>query len=196
MSDPVEKAEKPQDAAGKTACIVRIAYRQLSIMTGCEDPTKPAPIVVDDVKSFSCTARILRLPVVVSVTSTVSDLYTSLKESHSAVATTLNNAEDILGGVAKAVEPATSKIGATLETPLRSIDSAICGGLDYLEEKAPDISQPAGEFYEVFVSYIRCAYRVTIQYYSVFFESMREKMGQLTANEETNGKETPKSKKD
>ena len=104
---------------------------------------------------FVCKNRLMNLPIIASFNSSISEAYTSVKTSNSTVEKILNHTEDGLNEGAKIVSPVALKIGETLEEPLKTIDSAICHGLDYLEEKVPSVKLPPGELYENVGEYIK-----------------------------------------
>lgn len=125
-------------------------------MSGLNDPcmTSNEGSVVES-NSLGCTRRILQLPIFATFKATVSNMYNSVKESNEVVSSILVTTEEGLEQGVKLVEPVTQKIGSTLETPLHIVDNVLCQGLDYLEEKVPQITASSGMFLTNLGSFFR-----------------------------------------
>ncbi|KAI4494852.1 hypothetical protein M0804_001053 [Polistes exclamans] len=102
-----------------------------------------------------CTRRLFRLPIFLSVSSSFCQAYTTIKESHQSVTTIFENVENGLSKSAEYVRPLTNQIHETLETPIKTIDSFVCVGLDFMEEKVPSIKSPPYEIYQNISNNIR-----------------------------------------
>lgn len=133
--------------------IVRIAYRQLSIMTGMSDLAEPKVVngnklTKEENGYMVCTKRFFRLPIFLSAMSSMCHAYTTIKQSHESVTTVFDSVESGLSKGVEYVSPITNRIGETLERPLKTIDNAVCISLDFLEEKVPPIKLSLHEIYE------------------------------------------------
>lgn len=158
--------------------IVSIAYSQLSMMKGMRDLAEPT-ITKEDNNEMACTRRFFRLPIFVSVTSALCHTYKTIKESHETVTTVFDNVEN---GLSKGVEyasPLTNRIGETLETPLKTVDNAVCVGLDFLEEKLPSIKLPPYEIYENLTNNIRQVISSVVQTSVILFGNIVRQVDQL-----------------
>lgn len=94
----------------RPAGIAKIAYRQASVMTRCESPTKRKIVVVakEESKNF------FQLPIIESITSTFCNAYTTVKQSNQTIT-------NILDGTEKNIGKGTELIGSSIEK-LPSID--------------------------------------------------------------------------
>ncbi|KAK2575639.1 hypothetical protein KPH14_011902 [Odynerus spinipes] len=167
--------------------IVRIAYRQLSIMTGMRDlaELKAADenkLTKAEENYMVCTRRFFRLPVFVSVTSSLCHAYTTVKQSHESITTVFDSVENGLSKGAEYVSPLTNRIGETLETPLKTVDNAVCIGLDFLEEKVPSIKLPPYEIYEKMSSSVRQATSSVVNTCVILFTNIVGQMDRLEAS--------------
>ncbi|KAL0100503.1 hypothetical protein PUN28_019661 [Cardiocondyla obscurior] len=120
-------------------------------MCGTQDPTAPISITTNandaDARGMVCTRRLLRLPVLATVTSTFSGVYQATRNSHESVATILGHAENGMRTGLEFVSPVTGTIAGLLEAPLKIVDDALCLGLDFVEEKLPSVKLPPGQIY-------------------------------------------------
>ncbi|XP_015111065.1 perilipin-1 [Diachasma alloeum] len=165
--------EKSSDGEQTNSKFVNIAYRQSSLISGNNEPTPTEKSTEEP--NFQFPTRIKNLPIISGLTSTVSGAYDSLKKSHATVESILTATEEHLQEGAKIMNPVTSTIGNALEEPLKTIDSAICGGIDYLEEKVPQLKDS------------------TVQYSNSIIETVRDTLENLGKADETPGesKEPP-----
>lgn len=122
-----------------------------------EDPTIPPPVKNENIEEngMICTRRLLGLPLFTSVGSFISNSYTSIKTSHDFVTLAFDNTENQLNRGLEFISPFTNKIQDILETPLKSIDSAVCVGLDYFDKQIPSTTLPSTESYDNLFNYIR-----------------------------------------
>ncbi|XP_036145201.1 perilipin-1 isoform X1 [Monomorium pharaonis] len=122
---------------------------QLSIMRGTRDPvapkaTKPRNV---DARGMVCTRRLLGLPVLATVTSAFCGAYAAARGSHESIAAVLGYAENGMRAGLEFAGPVTGRIAGLLETPLKTVDNAVCVGLDFVEEKVPSVKLPPGQIY-------------------------------------------------
>lgn len=111
-------------------------------MCGTHDPTVPtsvAPGADVDAHNMVCLHRLLELPLFAAVTSALRDAYIITKGSHEAVGTILGHAEDGMRASLEYASPVTGRLAGALETPLKTMDNAVCIGLDFVEERMPSV---------------------------------------------------------
>ncbi|XP_039280924.1 lipid storage droplets surface-binding protein 1 [Nilaparvata lugens] len=92
--------------------------------------------------------RVAKLPVVESTWNAASGMYSKVKESNSFFNNVLSTAESTMQSAVQATQPITQSITDKLEKPIKSVDSVLCSGLDYVEDKIPGIKSPPSEMYE------------------------------------------------
>lgn len=128
-------------------------------MCGIMDPCAPSldSNLVNEKHVSNSARRLFGFPVFSSITSTMSNAYSSIKQSHVTVASVLNATEEGLGKGFEMVSPITETIGSTLETPLKSVDNVVCMGLDFLEENVPMITRSSTSFIDMMGTYFRFA---------------------------------------
>ncbi|XP_015172809.1 PREDICTED: perilipin-1-like [Polistes dominula] len=161
----MDNSESSFEIKETPSSIVRIAYRQLSLMTGMNDLANPTLSNNDDKLNkkeekescIICTLRFFRLPIFVSVSSSLFQAYTTIKESHQSVTTIFESVENGFNKSAEYVRPLTNQIHDTLEIPIKTIDTFVCVGLDFMEEKVPSIKSPPYEIYQNISNNIRLA---------------------------------------
>lgn len=191
----MQDSEKTDDAVEPPVGIVRIAYRQLSIMTGIPDPTEPPASKALPAKSnngFAAADCLFQLPIVASLASTISGAYASVKGSHETVATVLNFAEDGLDESAKLVAPVTEKIGSALEKPLKSVDAALCHGLELLTANVPSIALPPAQIFESVKNYFRNIISTALEFCDALYGKFSPSIDQ---GEDSKSRETKKDTK-
>ncbi|KAK9509738.1 hypothetical protein O3M35_006988 [Rhynocoris fuscipes] len=88
--------------------------------------------------------RVAQLPLVESTVNMCCNIYDKVKESNAIVNSVLTTAEEKVKQAGETAQPLTAK----LEGPIKKVDSMLCTGLDFVEEKVPCIKLPPGELYE------------------------------------------------
>lgn len=119
-------------------------------MCGITDPTVSTdvvPVIAETDGSMMCIRRILNLPIFASLTSAFRTAYAVTKDSHETVTSILNRAEDGMRAGLDLAKPITSTIGGVLETPLKTVDNAVCVGLDFVEERIPSVTESSYQSY-------------------------------------------------
>ncbi|XP_047348036.1 perilipin-1-like [Vespa velutina] len=168
--------------------IVRIAYRQLSIMTGMNDLANPTSnndnklIKKEEESCMVCTRRFFRLPIFLSVTSTLCQTYRTVKESHESVTIVFDSLENGLSKGAEYISPMTNRIGETLETPMKTVDNFVCIGLDFLEEKVPSIKLSPYEMFQNISNNIRHVASSTMNTFVIMLSNIIGHVDQLEAS--------------
>nr|XP_050848145.1 perilipin-1-like [Vespula vulgaris] len=168
--------------------IVRIAYRQLSIMTGTNDLANPMSnnnnklIKKEEDSCMICTRRFFRLPIFLSVTSSFCQAYETVKKSHESVTIVFDSLENGLSKGAEYIGPMTNRIGETLETPMKTVDNFVCIGLDFLEEKVPSIKLPPYEIFQNISNNIRLLASSTVNTFVIMFSNIVGYVDQLEAS--------------
>ncbi|XP_012265027.2 lipid storage droplets surface-binding protein 1-like isoform X1 [Athalia rosae] len=163
MTGNAEKPETSSNVIQKSTAfsIVYIAYGEVSTMRGVKG--QPAPYGRDssgeaDVdksgKEYECIGRIAKIPSFESRSMMMSNLYSSVKQSHEIAQTMFDNVAEGFSKSAEVMSPVTAKIGETLEGPLRAIDNVVCTGLDFLEENIPSVKLPPEQMYECSKDYV------------------------------------------
>lgn len=175
----MDNSESSFEIRETPSSIVCIAYRQLSIMTGMNDLATPTLsnndnklIKKEEESCIICTRRLFRLPIFLSVSSSFCQAYTTIKESHQSVTTIFENVENGLSKSAEYVRPLTNQIHETLETPIKTIDSFVCVGLDFMEEKVPSIKFPPYEIYQNISNNIRLAASSIMNIFFITFSNI------------------------
>ncbi|XP_014615923.1 PREDICTED: perilipin-1-like [Polistes canadensis] len=175
----MDNSESSFEIRETPSSIVRIAYRQLSIMTGMNDLATPTLsnndnklIKKEEESCIICTRRLFRLPIFLSVSSSFCQAYTTIKESHQSVTTIFENVENGLCKSAEYVRPLTNQIHETLETPIKTIDNFVCVGLDFMEEKVPSIKSPPYEIYQNISNNIRLAASSIMNIFFITFSNI------------------------
>lgn len=151
-------------------------------MKGMRDVAEPTTITKEDNNGMVCTRRFFRLPIFVSVTSALCHTYKTVKESHETVTTVFDNVENGLSKGMEYASPLTNRIGETLETPLKTVDNAVCVGLNFLEEKLPSIKLPPYEMYENLTNNIREVISSVVQTSVILFGNIVRQVDQLKAS--------------
>lgn len=125
--------------------------QQLSVMCGTREPIGSASSASTDAdanaQDMVCTRRLLDLPLLTAVTSAFRNAYAVTKGSHEAVAMIFGYAEDGVHASLQFASPVTDRVADVLKTPLKTVDGAVCVGLDYVEEKVPSVKLPPGQIY-------------------------------------------------
>ncbi|CAH1390897.1 unnamed protein product [Nezara viridula] len=89
-------------------------------------------------ESFS---KVAQIPIVECTINKASEMYSKLKGASETVNSVLTTAENTVRNAAQSAQPVTSK----LEGPIKKVDSVLCSGIDFVEEKIPAIKLPPGE---------------------------------------------------
>nr|AHA90812.1 lipid storage droplet binding protein 3 [Eurygaster maura] len=85
--------------------------------------------------------KVSQIPIVECTINKASEMYSKLKGSSETVNSVLTSAENTVKHAALTAQPVTSK----LEGPMKKVDSVLCLGIDFVEEKIPAIKLPPGE---------------------------------------------------
>lgn len=124
-------------------------------MTGTKDLASPTSnngnnklTKKEEESCMVCTGCFFRLPIFLSVTSSLCQAYKTVKRSHESVTIVFDSLEDGLSNGAEYVSPMTNLISETLKTPMKTIHNFVCIGLDFLEEKVPSIKLPPYETFQ------------------------------------------------
>ncbi|XP_063993082.1 uncharacterized protein LOC135170868 [Diachasmimorpha longicaudata] len=165
--------DKSGDGEQPASKFVDIAYRQSTVIAGSNDPPSTEKPTEDS--NFVFPTRLKNNPIVSGLTSKVSGAYDSLKKSNARVESILTFTEEHLQEGVKIISPVTNTIGNALGEPLKTIDSALCDSIDYLEEKVPQLKDS------------------TVQYSNSIVETVRGKLGNVVKSDETSeSREPPK----
>ncbi|XP_075214367.1 lipid storage droplets surface-binding protein 1-like [Lycorma delicatula] len=94
--------------------------------------------------TISAVSRVSKLPVVENTINAATNVYSMVKDYNPMVTTVFNKAENVVNTAKEVVQPIT----AQFEGPIKKVDSVMCSGLDYVEEKIPQIKLQPHEMYE------------------------------------------------
>ncbi|XP_011689799.1 PREDICTED: perilipin-1-like [Wasmannia auropunctata] len=179
-----ETSSPRAEVSERPSAIVRIAYHQLSVMCGTRDPTAPRVAAANagdaDARGMVCTRRLLGLPVFATVTSAFCGAYTAVRGSHETVATLLGYAENGMRAGLEFASPVTGRVAGLLETPLKSVDGAVCVGLDFVEEKVPSVKLPPGEIYSNVKDGVRNIFTSALETLRLLFGGTKDRIEDLS----------------
>lgn len=111
-------------------------------MCGTHEPAKPTSVVPAsdaDAEGLTCLHRLWQAPLIATVTSALRDAYIVAKGSHEAVGMILGHAEDGMRAGLEFASPVTGRLAGALETPLKTVDNAVCVSLDFVGERMPSV---------------------------------------------------------
>ncbi|XP_050466864.1 perilipin-1-like [Cataglyphis hispanica] len=183
MTDPDETS---REINLRTSSIVRIAYHQLSVMCGTHDPTLPTNVAAEaNARNMTCTRRLLALPVFASVSSALRNAYVITKNSHESIAAILSSAEDGVRAGCEFTSPVTGKIADVLETPFKTIDNAVCVGLDFVEEKIPSVKLPPDQIYASMKDGVRNMFTSALEMLRFLFGGTKNQIEDLSVANKT-----------
>ncbi|XP_011647850.1 uncharacterized protein LOC105433997 [Pogonomyrmex barbatus] len=190
-------SETSREISETLSAIVRIAYRQSSIMCGTHDPIAPVNDAAAnagdaDARGMECTRRLLGLPLFATVTSAFCGAYTAVRGSHESVATILGYVENGMHTSLDFASPVTDKVAGILETPLKAVDSAMCASLDFVEEKIPSVKLPPGQIYENMKDSVRNIFTSAFEVLRPLFGGPKNRIEDLSIASETAQKEIRK----
>ncbi|XP_014280524.1 lipid storage droplets surface-binding protein 2 [Halyomorpha halys] len=86
-------------------------------------------------------SKVAQIPIVECTLNKASEMYSKLKGASETVNSVLTSAENTVKNAAQSAQPVTSK----LEGPIQKVDSMLCSGIDFVEEKIPAIKLPPAE---------------------------------------------------
>ncbi|XP_043271005.1 perilipin-1-like [Venturia canescens] len=185
-----KSGESTQDVSNVTSTI------QSQEISGFDDPNDSKKPEKEDSTEFVCTQRLANLPIVASINSSISEAYTSVKQSHPTVEKIFETTKEGLGEGAKIAAPVTSKIGSTLKGPLKTIDGVICDGLDYLEDNVPAVKLPPAKMYDNVQEYVRNVSENIKTHSNALYADLKRKLEELTKSIEEEPKNSERRSED
>lgn len=85
-------------------------------------------------------------------------MYNFFQDYNSITQWTLSTAENTMNMAVEVGRPIATPVIRNLEGPIKKVDSVLCSGLDYVENKVPAVKLPAGEvciqFYHLTLHFI------------------------------------------
>lgn len=129
--------------------------------------TDLSPTCMESVNRFS------KLPVVDSTIKTATSIYEKVKDYNSITQWTLSTAENTMNMAVEVGRPIATPVIRNLEGPIKKVDSVLCSGLDYVENKVPAVKLPAGEIYNSTYGYVSSTVSPAVQTAKAYSESAK-----------------------